>query len=526
MEYLFYRYYFNQYTSMPQANHNKLDFLTLNAAHSLNAALALQGVAYLRDYRQDVSNGNGARFVPCATPGDLGSLCQADGATPLTNAFGARLPDISQGGALIIGQNNAEAIHSQTVGGSLQLTRGAPLLGRGNQWAVGASADASHTNFLSETQVGVIDAALIVQPSTLYVDTPEGTPFAATPVRLDADTKYYGFFATDTLDLTTSLSVTLSGRYNVAKVDLSDRRGADLNGRNRFTHFNPAAGATYKLTASVTAFAGLSSNNRAPTASEIECSDPLRPCLLPSSLAGDPPNLKQVVARTGEAGLRGHAGALSWNASLFRTDVHDDIYGIATTVSSGFFQNIGATRRQGIETGLDIQTERWSASAQYSDIDATFRAPLTLYSPANPFQDANGDIHVRPGNRLPGIPKHRIKVGADHAIMEGLSAGASIQWLSSQYYHGDESNQNRPLPGYAVVGLRSTYRIGAHAALFINIQNLGGAHYSSYGLYGDPTGVGAPGIPAAAASNDSGVDNRFQNPGAPRSVFAGLRLTF
>jgi iron complex outermembrane receptor protein len=79
----------------------------------------------------------------------------------------------------------------------------------------------------------------------------------------------------------------------------------DLNGENRCTHFNPALGATYKINPAVTAYAGYSQTNRAPDASEIECSDPLLPCLLPTNLAGDPPTLKQVIAHTFEAGLRG-----------------------------------------------------------------------------------------------------------------------------------------------------------------------------------------------------------------------------
>jgi iron complex outermembrane recepter protein len=83
---------------------------------------------------------------------------------------------------------------------------------------------------------------------------------------------------------------------------------------------------------------------------------------LPSSLVADPPNLKQVVSHTYEAGLRGRftlpavvPGKFTWNAGLFRTDLDDDIYGVATSISSGFFENIGSTRRQGIETGPQLQ---------------------------------------------------------------------------------------------------------------------------------------------------------------------------
>jgi iron complex outermembrane receptor protein len=515
----------------PQANSNKVDFLTLNVSRTLAQALTVQAVGYLRNYRQDVSNGNGSNFLACTAPAESGALCQSDGLTPLRNAAGGVLPDLSNGGAGIIGQNNFESIHSQTLGGSLQFADTQPVSGHENQLAVGAAVDAAHTNFLSGTQVGLIDSSLVVQPSTLYVDTPEGTPFSATPVILNADTKYYGFYGTDTLDIGSSFAVTLSGRYNIAKVDLSDQRGADLNGHSRFTHFNPAAGATYKLSGVVTAFAGYSINNRAPTASEIECSDPLRPCLLPSSLAGDPPNLKQVVTHTLEFGFRGHplpggSGRVSWNASLFRTDAEDDIYGIATSVSTGFFQNIGSTRRQGVESGIKYDGDRWSAYGQYSFIDATFRSPLTVNSPFNPFSDASGDIRVKSGDRLPGIPKSRLKAGADYSITANWSAGASLVVMGDQVYHGDESNQNAPLPGYALVSLHSTYRVDERIEIFANVQNLFDRQYATYGLYSDPTGVNAPGIPAAAGPNGPGVDDRFQNPAAPRSIFGGLRLIF
>jgi len=515
----------------PQANTNRADFLTLNVSRVLAPGLAVQGVGYVRGYRQEVSNGNTSDFAPCTPSAESGALCQSDGLTPLRDAAGGTLPDLSNGGAQIIGQNDFESIHSQTWGGSLQFTDSLPVSGHENQFSVGTSVDASHTNFLSGTQVGIIDASLIVRPSTLYVDTPEGTLFSATPVILNADTKYYGFYFTDTIDIRSSFAVTLSGRYNVAKIDLSDQRGANLNGYSRFTHFNPAIGATYKLSRGVTAFAGYSTNTRTPTASEIECSDPLRPCLLPSSLAGDPPSLKQVIAHTLEFGFRGHSpanvsGRLSWNASLFRTDAEDDIYAIATSVSTGFFQNIGSTRRQGVETGIKYDADDWSAYGQYSFIDATFRSPLTMSSPSNPFSDASGDIRVRRGDRLPGIPKSRLKAGANYSFTSNWSAGAAIVMVGDQIYHGDESNQNAPLPGYAVVSLHSTYRMDKRIEIFVNVQNLFDKRYANYGLYGDPTGVNAPGIPTTAGSNDPGVDNRFQNPAAPRSVFGGMRLTF
>jgi iron complex outermembrane receptor protein len=512
----------------PQNSFNTLNFLTLNAELKFTDRLAVQGVLYSRDYRQTIANGDNSNYTACT---DIAAtLCQSDGLTPLTDTAGGLIPDISNGGATLIGQNDFERIRSDGLGGSLQLTHTAPLLGFGNVFAMGATFDTAQTNFFSGTEVGVLNASLIVLPSGLVVDTPEGTDFSATPVNLNANNKYYGFYLTDTFDVTSLLSVTASGRYNIAKIDLSDQIGTALSGNSRFTHFNPALGATYQLASGVTAYAGYSTNNRAPTASEIECSDPLQPCLLPSSLAGDPPNLRQVIAHTMELGLRGRSSSggehLSWNASVFRTNSDDDIYGVATSLSSGFFQNVGSTRRQGFEASLNYQGQRWSGYAQYSYIDATFRSPLVLKSPSNPFQDAHGNIQVLPGDRLPLIPLSRVKLGADCSVSHAWSLGGSLVLATSSFYRGDESNRNPQLPGYHVVSLRSSYRLTRQVELFANVQNLFDERYSTFGLFADPTGVGAPGVPPDAVANGAGVDNRFQSPGMPRAYFGGVKIRF
>ena len=60
-------------------------------------------------------------------------------------------------------------------------------------------------------------------------------------------------------------------------------------------------GGTYKINDGLTAYAGYSEANRAPTPLELGCADPARPCILATFLVSDPP-LKQVVAKTVEAG--------------------------------------------------------------------------------------------------------------------------------------------------------------------------------------------------------------------------------
>jgi iron complex outermembrane recepter protein len=514
--------------TLPQNNFNQLGMVALNGSYRLTDTWSVQANIYRREFHQTIVNGNTTDFTSC---GD-GTLCQSDGTTKLLTASGGTIPDLSAGGTMPIGQNDRETIRTVTWGGAAQTTNTGTLFDRDNNFVVGGSIDRATTDFQSSAEVGVINPTLQVLTSDFFVDTPEGTDFNATPVILSATSTYYGLFATDTFNVTSALAITASGRYNMARINLGDHRGEDLSGHNHFSRFNPAIGATYKLFPALTAYAGYSEGNRAPTPSEIECSDPAHPCLLPSSLSSDPP-LKQVVSRTYEAGLRGSftlpqmvPGRFGWHFGLFRTDLTDDIFGIATSLSAGFFQNVGSTRRQGIETSLSYRDDKWSIYGNYSLIDATFQTALILPSPSNPFADAAGDVHVSPGNRIPGIPEHQIKIGADYHLTPRWTIGAVAAYFSDQFLRGDESNQNSTLRGYTVVNLHSSYSITKNFEVFANINNLFDAHYNTVGAFGDPTGVGAPGIPADATTNDPRVDNRFVMPAPPLSIFGGVRIRF
>lgn len=523
----------------PQRNANHLNFFTLTATLDLGNHWSAQGLAYYRAYDQSVANGNTTGYTYCANPdgSSNGYLCQSDGATPLADSAGQPLPDISRGGTLLIGENDYALIDAWSRGVALQLSSDSSLLGHENQFSSGVTFDHAATSYYTGSQLGLISPQLMVEPSDLYVDTPEAVADAsdgvasAVPVSVESVVQTVSGFATDAFSVTRQLTVTASGRYNLTHVNLYDQLGTDLDGRNRFAHFNPAAGATYAITPAVTAYGGWSTNTRTPTASEIECSNPLQPCLLPASLASDPPNLKQVISRTYEAGLRGHVkglpaggGTLTWNLSLFRTNLHDDIATIATSLYQGYSANIGDTRRQGIEAGLKYRTSRWSAYANYSLVQATFQSAFSepAASPWYParYLDADGNLGISPGNHLPGIPEHRIKLGTDVWVLPDWSVGATLAAVSSSYYAGDEANHLPALPGYMVIGLHTNWQVLPHLALFAQISNLLDRRYSTWGVLGDPTGANAPGVP-----DGGNVAPQFQSPAAPFQAVAGARLT-
>jgi iron complex outermembrane receptor protein len=459
-----------------------------------------------------------------ACPALADQLCQSDGLTPLATASGAPIPDLSDGGTIPIGENDRETLSERTWGGGLQATSTARLFGAANTASAGVSAEDAHVNFGSSAEMGAIDPQLVVESSGFFVDTPEGTDFTATPVSLAARTTIFGAFATDTLQLG-RLSVTASGRWDEVRVSLHDQLGSALSGDSRFARFNPALGATWRLSDQLTAYAGYAEGSRAPTASEIECSDPAAPCLLPSTLSADPPGLKQVVSRTVEAGLRGSrvlgSGRLEYSAGYYRTEVSDDIYAVATSLSAGYVQNIPGTRREGGELDVRYRGPKLSAFLSYAYVAATFASAFALPSPSNPLADSSGNIAIQPGDTLPGVPRHRLKLGVEDQVTGRLRLGAELQAVSSQFYRGDEANLLAPLPGYAVVGVHGSYAVTSHAVLSLRIENALNARYATFGVLGDPTGAGAPGVPDAGP-----VNPRFISPAAPLSVTAELTARF
>src|ERR1700733_102554 len=196
-----------------------------------------------------------------------------------------------------------------------------------------------------------------------------------------------------------------AGPFNVANINLQDQLGTSLNGSDTYTRFNPIIGGTYKITPELTAYASYSEANRAPTPLEPGCANPAQPCIIASFLVSDPP-LKQVVSHSVEAGLRGtkemNIGTLGWKLGVFRADNTDDILAIPSPVVQGFgyFQNVGSTRRQGVEAEATLRAGRLQVTGSYTYLDARFLDSLQVGS-NSPFADDDGNIQISPGNRIP-----------------------------------------------------------------------------------------------------------------------------
>jgi iron complex outermembrane receptor protein len=389
---------------------------------------------------------------------------------------------------------------------------------------VGTSFDSGVTRFGATGELGTIGPNYVVTGSGIFLG-PSGVPISIGPVSLRATNRYTGLYALDTFDVTDRFSISGGGRFNYASINLQDLIGTDLNGSHTFSRFNPMIGGTYKITSEVTAYAGYSEANRAPTPLELACADPERPCIVGAFLIADPP-LKQVVSRTVEAGFRGTKelgiGTLGWKVGGFRATNADDILAIPSQLTGfGFFQNVGSTRRQGIEAQVNLTSKTLQLYASYALVDARFLDPLQLNS-HSPFADPDtGLIQVLPGNRIPAIPRNRVKFGWDYSVTDAFKVGGDALFVGSQYFVGDESNQAARLPGYQVFNVHASYQINKTYQIYGRIDNLLDNHYATYGTFFN-TGD----LPNFANGGAEFTDPRTVTPARPRAFYAGLKATW
>jgi len=511
------QYWGATYTT-PQTSENRVGYLNLTGKVEATPSWTIDGSAHVRIFDQKTQDGNPTGTQPCTADPTL--LCYGDGSTPANGLSGAQLSN-PFGLNAVLGENDRTTTHSTTTGLSLQATNNDKLFGHDNHFVVGASLDYSVTRFTASAELGTVGPDYVVSGSGIFLG-PSGSPISIGPVDLRATNQYTGLYALDTFDVTKAFSLTAGGRFNVANIRLEDQIGTSLNGSDTYTRFNPIIGGTYKITSELTAYAGYSEANRAPTPLELGCADPAHPCIIAAFLVSDPP-LKQVVSRTVEAGLRGskdlNIGTLGWKLGGFRAKNTDDILAIPSPVVQGFgyFQNVGSTRRQGIEAEVNLKSSTLQLYASYALVDARFLDALQVGS-NSPFGDAG---QILPGNRIPAIPRNRIKAGLDYAITEAFKVGGDALYVSSQYFVGDESNQAPRLPGYAVFNLHTSYQIDKTFQIYARADNVFDNRYATYGMFFDTTA-----LPNFANGGANFTDPRSLSPARPRAFYAGLKATF
>jgi outer membrane receptor protein involved in Fe transport len=504
----------DQIHTRPDFTNNYSHFLALNGSHWFNEDTMLSGNVYFRKSNRHTRNGD---------------LNDEEGGEPAVM--------------------NRSKTTQNTYGATGQMSFNQDFMGKKNQFVVGAGYDYTLLRYKQSEQEGEFDASRNVL----------GEGDISQTTGLTGKQWTARMFATDTLSLNDKWHVNAGASWNFTRVDNVDTLqgpptgaagSASLTAKDSYTRLNPTVGLTHTPNDNLTFYTSYSESSRAPTSIELGCSNPANPCLLPSAMADDPP-LNQVVAKTYEFGGRGLvADNIRWNAGVYHAMNHDDIQFTAAGASNGagYYQNVGRTKRQGIDLGLagDINKFKWNAS--YSYVRATYDTDVTFTNPSNSSAESHeedeenyGHFTAKKGSYIPSIPKHQLKLRGQYSVTPDWTIGANVIGYTDQYVWGNENNKHRAnsgctndegeggsaacamgkgkLGGYFVVNLDTQYNIGNGWKAFAKATNIFDKDYYVSGRL------------AETMFNSAGVYGEEQRmlgllPGAPRAGWIGLRYDF
>lgn len=478
--------------TFPDSIKNKLAMISLKGTHFLADDKLIAGNMYYRMSNARSFNSN-AQCNGGVGVGINGCPAGSTNGTPADPS-------------LIDAQNITSTTYQDGYGGSVQLTLLNDFIGHHNNFTLGTSADWSHVNYNQDRYEAYLENYQTITDPSMNL---QGW------AKLKARTDYYGFYATDNFAFNDQINMTLSGRYNIAKVDLTGgtQDGDDiLSGNHEFKRFNPAIGFNYNPNKSLGFYGGYNEGMRAPTPVELSCADSTRPCSLPTGFNSDP-DLKKVVAKTWEGGVRGKLMQnINWNVGVYDTRTDDDIQFIFSNLntSQGYFQNVGQTERKGLELGLHGKIDKLNFTANYGYVNATYESSFDVNT-------IDGKQTVNKGNKIPGIARQTFKLRTSYEISPTWNVGGNIVAAAGQYAHGAENNQtlvgvSPKIPGYTILNLDTNFNLSSHWNLFAKVNNVFDKEYSTFGQLGQ--------------NIYTGVNEQFRTPSAPRAGWLGITYNF
>ncbi len=310
------------------------------------------------------------------------------------------------------------------------------------------------------------------------------------PLTLDQDERVtsLGLFGHAALLLASDLELTVSVRYDRVRFAVDDRLvtegDPDDSGGRTMDQWSPLAGLSLAQAPWLNVYANIGRSFQTPTTTELT-----------DTLGGFNPALEPERATNYEIGAKGTAGGrLSYSLALFYSHIEDQLIGSeAAGTERVFFENAGSSIHRGIEAavaalvapGLSV-----TAAYTYSNFEL------------DEFRTEAGDFS---GNRVPGIPPHRLHARIGYARGPGPSGSFNLTAVDS--YFVDSANESRN-DGYVVADLRLGYNAllpGFEIVPFLGINNLSDVRYNSSVVV-------------------NAIAGRYYEPAPGRNAYAGLML--
>jgi iron complex outermembrane receptor protein len=319
-------------------------------------------------------------------------------------------------------------------------------------------------------QGNVID---IFEPVYGRFPLPEGTVMMD---RVDRQ-RSFGAYVQDQIEITDRLQIRIGGRFDLLTL-VTDNRLSAVYSRRKHHRFSPQAGAVYRLSDPLTAYAAYGQGFRANVGTDV------------NGTIFDPETSESI-----EAGLKLTllGGALNGTLAAFQLTKANVL---ATDPNApGYSLAIGKARSRGVEFDLAGRLPGgWEVLLSYAFVDAEARSTMV---------DVNTAFQVRPGDPLVNIPRHNLNMQVARAFAIGgreAQVGAGMQYVGRR---SGETGTDFMLPAHALFRLFGKVDLIDRLELFGSVTNLFDKHW--YANSYSPLWV---------------------QPGAPRTATIGLRARF
>jgi iron complex outermembrane recepter protein len=215
-------------------------------------------------------------------------------------------------------------------------------------------------------------------------------------------------------------------------------------------------------------------------------------------------SIKPQRATTYEVGTRGSTADYTWDLSLYRANIDDELICFTAPGQPNNTCQVGNADRtihQGVELGFGAAVLRslFAGGAKPDEVWLN-----TAYT----FNDFRYDDDVRWGdNELPGAPRHYVRAELLYKHPTGIYLGPNVEWVPEAYFV--DSANSFTTPSYALWGAKLGFDNGGLISAYIEGRNLSDEAYISS---------------TSIAANVNGVDTALFEPGSGRAIYSGVQV--
>ncbi|SEL18205.1 iron complex outermembrane recepter protein [Roseateles sp. YR242] len=300
--------------------------------------------------------------------------------------------------------------------------------------------------------------------------------------------------------VTTTLEATLGVRAGQVRMSTQDHflSNGDDSGARRYRYANPALGLGWQVAEGLLLHAAAGQGFESPTLNEL--------AYRPDGGGGFNADLKPQKSRQQEVGLKWRRERLELDATVFHIATRDEIAVLTNSGGRSSYQNVGRTRRSGLEvSGAWRFTPGWRTAWAVSTLEASYRDSFQTCT-GTPCATAN--VPVAAGRRIAGT--NGGSAFAELAWKPPVWAGgeAAVEWRAVKRTAVNDTNSEFA-PGYGLLHLRLSQEGQAQAGRWTwiaRVENLMDRRYVGSVIVNDGNG-------------------RFYEPAPGRTWWLGLKFT-